>query len=83
MLAILWSRGPISLQRERAFLATRASLLSMRASDNFVWAENCCTINPDCLLRLLWSQILTDSAAFPSTTPLHYNNNNNNNKEDF
>ena len=36
MLAVLWSTGPIRLQRERVFLAARAALLSMRASDHFV-----------------------------------------------
>ena len=29
----------------------------------------CCTINPDCRLRLLWSQMLSDSAA--CSLPLH------------
>ena len=36
----------------------------------------CCTIKPDCRLRLLWSRFLTDSAAcvlsFYHSTPLHY-----------
>ena len=31
MLAVLWSRGPMLLQRERVFLAARAALLSMGA----------------------------------------------------
>ena len=35
----------------------------------------CCTIKPDCCLRLLWSPFLTDSAAcvlsFNHSTPLH------------
>ena len=44
MLAVLWSRGPIRLQRERVFLAARAALLSMRASDHFGCAEKACGV---------------------------------------
>ena len=35
----------------------------------------CCTIKPDCRLRLLWSHFLTGPAAYVllSNTPLYYN----------
>ena len=46
------------------FLAARAALLSMRARILCVLKiVCCCTIKPDCRLRLLWSPFLTDSAA--------------------
>ena len=47
--------------------------LCMRAIILSVLKIVCWTINPECCLCPLWSQILTDSTACPSTIPLHYN----------